>query len=185
MTKNKRVVCLFLLVLTLVMTFCISAGAEEDHTAQCEIPIALDSGGGTLECTFVLEAISENAPMPIDEPVISLCSGKAVFPAIEYTLPGIYAYTVKQTTANAPEGWSLDERVLDVTVYVTSNDDGELDTSVITSFTGGETKDNVFKNCFDTPDTGDGELNKLTVSFVAIAGIVAVIEILVKKKKKG
>ena len=51
------------------------------------------------------------------------------FPAITYTSPGIYSYTVKEITP--PDAhWKTDDRVYRVIVTVTDNGDGTLAASV-------------------------------------------------------
>lgn len=176
MKKSKKAVCFFGFVLTLAAALCVGVSAGE-KTAVCGIPISLESGGGSIVCRFELKAVTENAPMP-ESNEVTICEGNAVFGDITYDVPGIYRYAVRQVTENVPEGWTIDGRIMDVTVYVTSDENGELTTSCVSSIDGDKTM--TFRNTYtENPKTGDAAV---IGAAVMLAGVSVITALLLKKK---
>lgn len=176
MKKSKKALCFFGFVLTLAAALCIGVSASE-KTAVCGIPISLESGGGSIVCRFELKAVTENAPMP-ESNEVTLSEGNVVFGDITFDAPGIYKYAVRQVTENVPEGWTIDDRIMDVTVYVTSDENGELTAHCISSIDGDKTM--TFRNTYtENPKTGDAAV---IGAAVMLAGVSVITALLLKKK---
>ena len=53
------------------------------------------------------------------------CEQRIVFPKLEFTMPGVYRYTIKELTPSK-EGWYTDKRVYHVIVTVITDKEGSL-----------------------------------------------------------
>ena len=70
------------------------------------------------------------------------------FPALKFTSPGIYSYTVKELTLS-DINWKTDERVYRVIVTVTAKDDGTLE--AVVDYPDGFPKFTNIRNCPPPP----------------------------------
>ncbi|MBO5248084.1 MAG: hypothetical protein J6B54_02160 [Clostridia bacterium] len=80
------------------------------------------------EFTFVIEAITQNAPMPesTNDKATNDASGSVVFDAIKYTEVGTYKYKIYESNENPIGGFTYDSAYYEVTVNVTDpTDDGQ------------------------------------------------------------
>ena len=114
-----------LLAVICPLTGMSTAYAAETAIHEAEIPVSFPQTGGTAE----IEEDSENSktrPEPIlAEKSISVQDGKSGSFLIRYEEPGIFRYVIRQTT-DKKDGVTYDNTVYNVTLYITSRDDGTL-----------------------------------------------------------
>ena len=139
------------------MVLCLTAlpfsafGAE---SVEVKIPVSVKVSGGTPSSeesyTLVLRA-ADNAPMPEADTLKITGEGTGAFPAISYSAPGVYCYTVSQQSGSHKRG-HYDETVFYVKVTVTNGESGDLE-AVVAAHTDaemtGEKQDIVFENSYD------------------------------------
>ena len=152
-TNIRRIPAVLLLVVLCLAVFPISAFAA--GTMEVKIPVSIELSGETPSpeetYTVVLQAV-DDAPMPSESTLKIQGSGMAVFPAIRYSTPGIYCYTVAQQIGDHERG-HYDETVYYVKVTVTNAKFGGLE-AVVAAHTDEQMvspkQDIVFSNTYDT-----------------------------------
>lgn len=195
--KGFSVMLLLLLLTTALLP--VSAFAAELPTVTAAITVEKKLTGDTPPSaetfTFTLTPENESNPMPETEPSNKITikgAGKASFGAITYSEPGNYSYTVKEEVGNVAN-YTYDKSVYKVTVYVTTDDDGNLTAKVWAFKDGSEAKaaNAVFTNSYkkttssDSPQTGDDANLPLWITLAG--GSVAILLILlvdVLRKRK-
>lgn len=151
------------LLLALLCLLCsgVTAFAAE-AAAVVKLPVSLTLSGSvpaTQETySFVLEAV-DDAPLPEETTVTITGEGETEFPAISYSEPGVYCYTVSETAGTA-ERAHYDSTVYYVKVTVLNAQDGGLE-AVAVAYTdaamSGEKTDIRFENTYDAKDKTDEE----------------------------
>lgn len=107
------------------------------------------------EFTFVLEALTNGAPMPHATAVMNAADGSFVFPTIEFgdTHKGnAYQYKIAESSANKIGGFTYDSTVYTVTVTVVDNGDQTITATAAINNGNGNVEDIVFKNTYDATD---------------------------------
>ncbi len=101
-------------------TFVPSEYAYVGFTANKKIDgnRALNAG----EFNFVIEAITEGAPLPNNTTVSNTANGAVVFEPIEFTKAGTYKYKIYESQANKIGGFEYDTSFCEATVAVTDSD---------------------------------------------------------------
>lgn len=84
------------------------------------------------EFTFVINAVTEGAPMPTAASVTNSVSGVFAFDEITYTQPGTYQYQVREANGGKA-GYTYSTAVYTVTVKVTDKDANGQETGVLTA----------------------------------------------------
>lgn len=139
-----------LIMLVCCLSVCAPAvqAAEGGKSVTATIPVTVtDSGYEVVEDhVFVLEAVTEGAPMPENTELTIKGSGTGAF-EIECTKLGIYDYKVSQTKGTSERG-IYDETVYNVRVTVTNNEDySDFDVAVIAFVESAENKGEIgFEN---------------------------------------
>ena len=123
-------------ILSLLSAFCVlfagaALPASAAEAAEATLTVTVKNGPTTV----VIEAV-DDAPLP-DETEIEV-EDSADF-VLKYNTPGIYQYSISQKPG-AREDVIYDETVYNVTVYVVSDDSGDLSTSIVAVKEGSETK---------------------------------------------
>ncbi|MGN0405227.1 MAG: Spy0128 family protein [Bariatricus sp.] len=179
----KKISAVVLLLILLITVSSFPALAAE--TAEVELPVRIENSGEipSPEETYivVLRAI-DDAPMPEKSTIEITGEGTTKFPAISYSVPGIYCYTVSQEPGNNERG-HYDETVYYVKVTVTNADTGELETTVAVHTDAqmiSEKSNITFENFYDaipTPPkkdspakTGDNANTEFMVALLCISG---------------
>lgn len=145
------------LIIALCLTF-LPASAYAAGELEVQIPVSVELTGEapSPEETFtaVLQAV-DGAPMPATGTVEINGAGSAAFPAISYSTPGIYCYTVSQQAGSHERG-HYDDTVYYVRVTVINGETGGLE-AIIAAHTDqamtGEKQDIVFANSYDPVPT--------------------------------
>lgn len=108
------------------------------------------------EFIFVLEAVTDAAPMPTATEVANGADGIFLFDAITYSSAGVYMYTITEKRGTE-KGIIYDETVYDVTVTVTLDEEkAELTASVKYQVRDGEEAQRAdFVNTFLNSDDGN------------------------------
>ncbi len=99
---------------------------------------------------FKLTALTTGAPMPGGNSSYELTNGAGgviAIPAITFTAPGTYQYTLEEIPGNA-EGYLYDGTVYTITVTVTDNSTGKLQASVSYALGEGSVDTMTFENKF-------------------------------------
>ncbi len=113
------------------------------------------------EFSFVIEALTNGAPMPAASTVRNAANGAVVFDVIEFTEVGTYKYRIYESDENKIGGFDYDESFYEITVVVTDNGDATLSAAVTRvvkeneNDTGRElsaTELMSFKNLYDATD---------------------------------
>ncbi|MDO4541068.1 MAG: FctA domain-containing protein, partial [Syntrophomonadaceae bacterium] len=108
--------------------------------------------------TFVLQGAA-GAPMPASDTITIDGTGSGRFGPIAYTVPNTYSYTLYQVGGSV-NGYTYDATAYDVKVYITSDNAGNLSSTVWLYKQGTSTKQNTaeFANRYqvktDIPKTG-------------------------------
>lgn len=130
-------------------------------TLEVEESVTGDTPSGAETFAFVLEG-ADGAPMPESDTIYITGSGSGCFLPITYTQPGDYSYTLWEQAGNT-EGYTYDDTVYEVTVQVTTDDDGQLLISVCAAVEGSDVKSETiaFENQYrsvtsDTDEASDG-----------------------------
>lgn len=152
--KGKTWLCALLcFVLTAVFVLPVSAAAVPlQLSLQVEKQLTGDTPDTAETFTFQLEPV-DNAPMPDHDTVTIRGQGTAQFEEITYTQAGDYVYTVRETAGTA-KGYTYDRSVYELTVHITCDKQGELESAVTVLKQGQTEKANglVFVNRYDAPD---------------------------------
>lgn len=151
-TSIKKIPAVLLLAILCLTAFHVSVFAAE--TAEVRIPVRVELAGGKPSpeetYTVVLQAMGE-APMPSESTMEITGDGRASFPAIRYSEPGVYCYTVMQQPGVNKKG-HYDNEVYYVKVTVTNGESGGLE-AVIAAHTDAEMvsekQDIAFTNTYD------------------------------------
>ncbi|HIU77335.1 MAG TPA: LPXTG cell wall anchor domain-containing protein [Candidatus Pelethocola excrementipullorum] len=162
-TSIRKIPAVLLLVILCLTVFPISALAAE--VTEVKIPVSVELSGKTPSpeetYTVVLQSV-DGAPMPSESTLKIKGSGTAAFPAISYSTPGIYCYTVTQQAGSHERG-QYDETVYYVKVAVTNAKSDGLE-AVVTVHTDAQMtsakQDVTFTNTFDVPKTPSKPLSK-------------------------
>ena len=138
-TNIRKFPAVLLLAVLCLTVFPISAMAA--GVAEVKIPVSVELSG--------------EKPSP-DENILTVTgAGKAEFPAVSYSVPGVYCYTVSQQPGSLKKG-HYDSTVYYVKVTVTNGDSGELE-AVVAAHTDAqmvsEKQDITFVNTYDPADT--------------------------------
>lgn len=172
--------------------FAYSAPAAVDLKVSVVTEGTLPSEPETFE--IVLEAL-DGAPLPkgavVDE--AGTCSievmggASGAFEDLTYERPGVWSYKVSQKPCANAYG-VYDDTVYEVTVYVTNDANGELETTVAAYPNGtGDKSDLVFTNFYESPPmarTGD-ELFGLVAALAGIAVAAGVVCFVVLRRSKA
>lgn len=155
--KIRAVILCVILCLTAI-PYSVLAADNAEKTVDVAIPVSVELSGEipspAEKYTLTLQALN-NAPMPSENIVTITGAGTAAFPAITYTEPGIYCYTVTQQEGNHERG-HYDAAVYYVRVSVINAENGDLK-AVVAAHTDAQMtsskQDITFTNSYDTdPD---------------------------------
>ena len=128
--RGKRwlafVCMIFVLTASVLPMAAMADETEKAPGVSVEIPVTveLNNGADNQGKLFTFELTAENnAPLPQDEVTVleMAVSGQEAFGPMIYTDPGEYSYTIRQTT-ESQTGFTLDDSIYHVTVYVNWND---------------------------------------------------------------
>lgn len=128
--------CLVTLLTLVVPSY--AAGTDCAVSIEVEKKLTGDRPGTNETFVFILEP-EGNAPMPDSDFIEIVGAGTGSFPSIVYTEPGDYHYKLWEETGSA-KGYRYDKSVYDVTVQVTTDDDGLLTATVYMSKDGSDGK---------------------------------------------
>ena len=96
-TNIRKFPAVLLLAVLCLTVFPISAMAA--GVAEVKIPVSVELSGEKPSpdetYTIILQGEDE-APMPEENTITVTGAGKAEFPAVEYSVPGVYTYSVSQ-----------------------------------------------------------------------------------------
>lgn len=82
------------------------------------------------EFSFVIEAVTQGAPMPANTTVKNLANGAVQFDAIRFDTVGEYQYIVREVLDQAIGGFAYDSRYYEVAIHVTDNGNAALQATV-------------------------------------------------------
>lgn len=99
------------------------------------------------EFDFLLQAVTQGAPMPVDAVVHNNEKGEIIFGEITFTKAGVYNYTLTEPDLN-DDRYDCDESVYQVKITVTDNSEGLLSANVELSKNGMPSSEIVFNNGF-------------------------------------
>ena len=118
-TNIRKFPAVLLLAVLCLTVFPISAMAA--GVAEVKIPVSVELSGEKPSpdetYTIILQGEDE-APMPEENTITVTGAGKAEFPAVEYSVPGVYTYSVSQQPGKLENG-HYDNTVYYVKVTVT------------------------------------------------------------------
>lgn len=170
-TSIRKIPAVFLLVVLCLTAFPVSAFAAD--AVNVAIPVSVELSGETPSpeetYTVVLQAV-DDAPMPAENTLEITGEGTAAFPAITYSTPGIYCYTIAQQRGSHVRG-NYDATTYYVRVSVINDGNGGLG-AVVAAHTDAqmesEKQDIIFANAYDkvkdTPSVADGIKPHKTIS---------------------
>lgn len=159
--------CFAVLILLILPVYAASEPAE--WILEVENSLTGDRPSTAESFTFVLEPV-DGAPMPEQDMITITGEGRASFPAVTYTEPEDYHYTLREVKGST-QGYIYDETVYNITVQVIMDDEGGLAAVVYISEEGSDLKaekalfsnkyvsllpDNQKGDTGKTPQTGDG-----------------------------
>ncbi|MBQ7591944.1 MAG: LPXTG cell wall anchor domain-containing protein, partial [Clostridia bacterium] len=134
------------------------------------------------EFIFDITAVTEDAPMPDRTFATATRANRvAAFGTIEFTVPGVYVYSIKERAGSIP-GMIYDTQVHTVIVTVTDEAsilraeleyDGENALTIINSFLP------------PPPPTGDSSLPVLAVAALMLAASGALLIIVLRRRRRG
>lgn len=158
-TKIRKITAAFLLALLCLTAVPAAAFAAEtaENTGlavDVAIPVSVELSGEAPSpaesFVLTLQAL-DNAPLPAEHTLTITGAGTASFPAITYTAPGIYYYTVTQQAGSHARG-HYDSAVYYVRVSVTNAENGGLE-AVVAAHTDAQMvsakRDITFTNTYD------------------------------------
>lgn len=183
----RRRLFLFAIVLMLGSIAPMTAVYAETGSATVQLEVEKQVDGeapsSPEEYVFVLEGDGD-APMPSENRTVVVGEGKADFPEITYTEPETYQYTIREVPGSSAR-CTYDSSVYDVTVMVTTDEEGDLTANVSATREGENVKaDEIrFVNKYEpTPsDEEDGSSLSQTGdrNYIAIAAIICVAVIVI------
>ena len=131
-TKIKKTAAAFLFALLCLTVFpaSVSAADSAERTASVAIPVSVNLSGEVPSpaetYTVTMQAAEEGTPRPSENTLTITGVGTAAFPAVTYTQPGIYCYTVTQQAGSHARG-HYDNTVYYVRISVTNGENGGLE----------------------------------------------------------
>lgn len=140
-------------IVAILPTLSVNAAAQSVACSfEVENQVTGDTPSADESFTFKLEAVGE-APMPEKDTINVTGNHSETFPPITYTEPETYQYVIRQIAGNM-DGYTYDNRVYNVTVQVTTDDEGLLSISQYVSQQGSNLKKDkiVFVNLYNTAD---------------------------------
>ena len=139
-TNIRKIPAVLLFAVLCLAVFPFSTFAAQD--VKVRIPVTIQTSGETPSpeesYTVVLQAV-DDAPMPSENVLKITGAGESAFGVIQYTAPGIYCYTITQTSGVDERG-QYDQTIYYVKVSVTNGENGNLET-VIAAHTDQEMTD--------------------------------------------
>ena len=109
------------------------AAKAEGYACTAELPVTVALNGNIAETFEVtIEGADPNQPMPAETKLQIAGNASASFTGIQYTEPGDYTYTVRQT-AGSTAYMTYDKAVYTVVVQVTNAENGGLTYQVYAS----------------------------------------------------
>lgn len=137
MKKSFRSTAMMLCAMVLCLMVCTSGALAAQKTVSVDVEIKLE---GTLPSpaetyTVLMRADDASFPMPSGSATgyyeLKITgAGAAKFPVTTYDRVGIYTYTIQQVVgANAK--CTYDQRIYELTVYITNANDGGFDAHVV------------------------------------------------------
>lgn len=135
-TKIRKITAALLFALLCLTAVPTTAFAADDKSTglavDVAIPVSVELSGEVPSpaesFTLTLQAL-DDAPLPEQHTLTITGAGTAEFPAITYTKPGIYCYTVTQQAGSHTRG-HYDSTVYYVRVSVTNAENGGLEAVV-------------------------------------------------------
>lgn len=154
MRRFKTKISALLCAVFLVMGMGTTAMAAESYQVTIPAVVAVSGTGAPQNevYTLVLEAV-DNAPLPEETELSVTGAGTVSFGPVTYTTPGDYNYKVTQK-AGSTENMTYDTAVIDVTVRVLCNEEGNLEANIWAIRDGNEQKlDEIkFTNTYTEPE---------------------------------
>ena len=153
-----------LLLLPMLFAVLLLPGKTFARNSSCTavIPVQVQVSGedvpSDVEYHVILEAVSQDAPLPGNTDLILENGSRLEFGPITYTVPGDYTYRVRQETGNA-EHFTYDQAFYDVTVRVVNDENGGLKAEVWAVREGSADKADTirFENGYDKPSSGSSK----------------------------
>lgn len=157
--KWKRVFAVSLCVVSAIF-FSLQAHAATKPVELCievENTVEGDTPPSSEEFTFLLQAV-DGAPMPEKNTITISGTDTGRFLPITYTEPETSHYILREVPGNT-KGYIYDDRIYDVTVMVTTDDEGILHTAMYVCEQGSEWKTGTVKfvNKYKDPSVSDSE----------------------------
>lgn len=186
--KRMLLACAVVLALGAVLLPAAAYADQGTAVVLIEVEKQLEGSAPTPaeEYDFVLVAVG-GAPMPGEAVAKVVGEGTARFPEIIFTAPGTYRYVVREI-AGTSEGCDYDDTVYDVTVQVTTDDEGDLSAALWASRRGeaGKADEIVFVNRYRNseeeppspgasgllPETGDSTLALVATLSILVSACV-------------
>ena len=161
MTSQKRRIPGGLLILPLLFLFLMMPGQVKAAQNQCDvtIPVQIEVSGEKIPdgetYQVKMEAVTKDAPMPVQNVQERKNAGSLTFGPITYTIPGDYQYKIAQTLGKT-DRFTYDTSSYLVTVRVLNGENGELQSELWAVKDGSDTKAGkiTFGNHYDTPKNG-------------------------------
>lgn len=131
----KKISAAVFLVLLCLAWLPLNASASEKTEVKIPVSVNLTGEEPVKADNFTFRLTPESSWTPMPEGCKGSCditvsgNGTAMFPAVGYTVPGIYGYIVKQVPGNN-EKCTYDDTVYYVRVTVTNAENGSLEASV-------------------------------------------------------
>lgn len=131
----KKISTAVFLVLLCLAWLPLNVSAAEKTEVKIPVSVNLTGEEPVKADNFTFRLTPESSWTPMPEGGKGSCditvsgNGTAMFPAIGYTVPGIYGYIVKQVPGNN-EKCTYDDTVYYVRVTVTNAENGSLETSL-------------------------------------------------------
>ena len=155
-TKIRKFPAVLLLAVLCLTVFPIPALAA--GVAEVKIPVSVELSGEKPspdeDYTITIEG-RDGAPMPWKSSLTIKGAGKEAFPAIRYSAPGIYCYTITQEPGKQTRG-HYDNTVYYVKVSITNGKNGNLEAEVAAHTDAqmvSEKQYIFFKNTYDAVNT--------------------------------
>ncbi len=113
-----------------VFTNIFTPSASDYVTLTANKTVSGDRVLNANEFSFVIEALTQGAPMPANSIVKNAANGAVVFDAIEFDTVGTYKYKIYESQENKIGGFLYDSRFYEITVVVTDNGNATLSAAV-------------------------------------------------------
>ena len=130
----NRICAVLMVSLSIVlMAFSYTRADFSYNSLRCDIPFTCERADVTGDNTYdvVIESLTEGNPMPANN-VLTLQGGGTGSFAIDVNEPGTYIYKIYQRSGSNPD-IVYDDTIYNVTLFVTTDDNGVLDCKVILS----------------------------------------------------